>query len=367
MIYKLGSLFILALIAVGCAPAQSPAPTAAPPTAAPAATIAPAATLVPTPTVPPTAAPLVKLKSAFSQLNPDAAPQWIAQDAGYFKKNGLDVDLLFIDGGTKHAQALISGDVQIGYTSAAPVVSANAAGAEMVMIAGIVNKPNYDVIALPTIKSGADLKAITPKARFGVSGLSGSSYTAARVALRELFKMDPDKDVTYISIGSEPEREAALLSKQIEATVVNPDLSVKAKKDGLTVLDSLWGRDIPYQHTALATTKVFLQKNPDTVTNYLKSIVQAIGYYRDPANKAEVIRIMGKYLKTDDQDVLQSAYDRLRTQVFQCAPYVTPDGIKVVIAESKEAVEKGMKPEQISDTSLLKALDDSGFIKANCK
>ncbi len=355
MIRKFAFLFVVALIAVACAPAPTPAPTAAP--------VAPAATSAPAPTVPPTAVPVVKLKSAFSQLNPDAVPLWIAMDAGLFKKNGLDVELVFIDGGTKHAQALIAKDVQIGYTSGAPIVSANAAGADLVLIAGIVNKPNYDFIVQPTIKSAADLKG----KKVAVSGLSGSSYTAARVALRDLFKLDPDKDVIYITIGSEPEREVAMVAKQIDATVVNPDLSIKAKKDGLVVLDSLWGRDIPYQHTALATTKAFSRSNPEQVTNYVKSIIQAIGYFRDTANKADSIKIMSKYLKLDDQDVLENAYNRLRTQVYQCAPYVTLDGTKVVLGESKEAREKGLTPDQVADNSFVKSLDENGFVKANCK
>jgi NitT/TauT family transport system substrate-binding protein len=357
MFRKLIFILVVALIVAGCAPAPASAPTAAPPTAAPAAGNAPA------PIAAATAVAIVKLRSAYSQLNPDAVPLWIAQDVGYFKKNGLEVELIFIDGGTKHAQALISKDVQIGYTSGAPIVSADAAGAELVLIAGIVNKPNYDFIVQPSIKSAADLKG----KKIAVSGLSGSSYTAARVALRELFKLDPDKDVTWISIGSEPEREVAMVAKQIDATVVNPDLSVKAKKDGLVVLDSLWGRDIPYQHTALATSKAFLKSNPEQVKNYVQSIVQAMGYFRDTANKADSIKIMSKYLKLDDQEVLESAYDRLRTQVFQCAPYVTLDGLKIVIGESKEAMEKKLTEVQVADNSFVKSLDENGFVKANCK
>ncbi len=346
----LTSIFAIA----ACAP--STPPTLAPATQAPT-------TPLPVPTNQPTPAPLVKLRSAFSQLNPDAAPIWIAKDTGIFEKNGLDVEVLFIDGGTKHAQALISRDVSIGVTSAAPVVSADAAGADLVLIAGLVNHPNYDFIVRPEIKTPADLKG----KKVAVSGLSGSSYTAVRIALRDVFKFDPDKDVAIVTIGNDTERIAAMLAGQIDATVVTPDLSPKVKKDGLAVLDSLWGRDIPYQHTAVGTSKAFLKDNSQAAVNYVKSLIQAIGYFRDPANKANVIKIMSKYLKLDDADVLEGAYARMGQKVFSCAPYITLDGVKTVIGESKEAVQKGLTPEQVSDNSIIKSLDDSGFIKANCK
>ncbi len=333
------TMVITAIALIGCAPAATPtvapsAPTSAPTIAAPTAT----------------AVPKIKLRSAYSQVNPDASIAWIAKEVGFFDKNGLDVELIFIDGGTRHAQALVSGDVSIGFTSAAPPVNATAGGADLVLIAGVVNRVYYDFIALPSIKTGADLKG----KKVAVSGPSGSSATAMRIALRELFKLDPDKDVVTLSIGNEVEREAALLSGQIDATVVNPELSIKARKEGLVVLDTLWNRDIAYQHTAIASRRAYIKDNPQAVTRYLMSLIQSIGYFKDPANKADVQKIMAKYLRTDDQDYMNSAYDRLGKTIYQCAPYVTLDGLKGIIAETKTAVEKGITPEQMADNSFIK-------------
>jgi NitT/TauT family transport system substrate-binding protein len=359
----LTALMTTALFAA-CAPAPTPAPTAAPPTAAPVTTTAPA-TSAPTasPTAAPTTAALVKITSAWSQANTDASPLWVAYEQGFFKQNGLDVTLTFINGGTQHAQALVSKDVAIGITSAAPVVSATAGGADLELVAGLVNRINYDFIVQPSIKTAADLKG----KKVAVSGASGSSATAMRLALKLLFSLDPDKDVATLSIGNEVEREAALASKQIDASVLGPDTTPQAKKDGLVLFDSLWARDIQYQHTGVGTTKSFAKANPQVVTNYLKSIIQAIGYMKDPANKANVIQIMSKYLKINDQEVLGSAYIRMTQTILQCAPYVTMDGMKTVIGETQTAVDKGLTPDQAADNSFLKQLDDSGFVKANCK
>jgi NitT/TauT family transport system substrate-binding protein len=303
------------------------------------------------------------LNVAYSTLNPDPLPLWVAKDAGFFDKNNLDVTVIFVDGGTKTAQALVSKDVQFAATAPSGPVAAAASGADLVLVAGLVNVPNYDFVVLPTIKTAADLKG----KKVAVSGLSGSSYTAMRIALRDLFKLDPDKDVTYITIGTEPEREAALIAKQIDATVMNPDLSVKAKKDGLVVLDSLWDEPIAYQHTGIAASKAYLAANKDVADRFARSLIQANGFLRDPKNKDAVIKSLAAYLKLDDKEVLESGYNRMSQKLTQCAPFVTIDGMKTIVAENKQAVDKGLTADSLTDNSFIKALDDSGFVKANCK
>ncbi len=359
------SLFVLlaifAIVLAACAPA--PAPTAAPPTAAPVGTTAP--TAVPPTAAPPTATvvPTVKLTVAYSTLNPDPIPLWVAKDTGIFAKNGIDATVTFVDGGTRTATALVSKSLQFAVVAPSGPVGATAGGADLVVIGGIVNVPNYDFVVRPEIKTVADLKG----KKVGVSGLSGSSYTVTRIALRDVFKLDPDKDVTYVTIGTEPEREAALLAKQIEGSVMNPDLTVKAKKDGLIVLESLWNKPIAYQHTGLAASKAYLAANKDIADRFVKSMVQAIGFIRDPKNKDAVVKSLSTYLKLDDKDVLESGYVRMSQSLLQCVPYATIEGTKAIIAENKTAVEKGLTAEAIVDNSFIKVLDDSGFIKANCK
>jgi NitT/TauT family transport system substrate-binding protein len=304
------------------------------------------------------------LNIAYSTLNPDPLALWVAQDQGIFKQNGLDVTVLFVDGGTKTAQALVAKDVQFAVVAPSSAVNATAGGADLVVIGGLVNVINYDLVTQPGIKTAADLKG----KKVAWSGPSGSSATALRIALRTLFSLDADKDVAAITIGTEPEREAAMVAKQIDATVINPDLAIQAKKDGLTVFAELWKRtDIPYQHTGIVASQAYLKANGDTATRFLKSVVQAIGFIRDAANKDKVTASLGKYLKVTDQEVLNSGYTRMSQSLLQCAPYVTLDGMKTIVGESKTATDKGLTADKMTDNSILKAIEDSGFVKANCK
>ncbi|HEX7593322.1 MAG TPA: ABC transporter substrate-binding protein [Anaerolineae bacterium] len=371
------ALFAIVLLGgmIACAPAPAPttapaAPTSAPATSAPAPTTAPAATSAPTsaPTTAPTAAPKVQMNVAYSTLNPDPLPVWVAKDAGFFDQNGLDVTMLFINGGTQTAQAAVAGDVKFAVTAPSAAVNADAGGADLMLVTGLVNVINYDLVTVPGIKTAADMKG----KKVAWSGPSGSSATALRIALKTLFSFTPDApnaDVTAITIGTEPEREQAMVAKQIDATVMNPDLAeTQGVKDGLVVFAQMWKRtDIPYQHTGIVASKKYLSGNADTATRFFKSVVQAIGYIKDPANKAKVTAILGKYLKSDDQAYLASGYTRMSQTLLQCAPYGTLEGMKTVIGESKTAVDKGITPDQMTDNSFIKSLDDSGFVKANCK
>jgi NitT/TauT family transport system substrate-binding protein len=371
---------VVALVMLAaCAPAPTPTTAPPPPTSAPAApttapntaatapaaapTSAPTTAATSVPTTAPTSGAAINLNVAYSTLNPDPLPLWVAQDQGFFKQNGLNVNMVFINGGTKTGQALVAKDVDFAVMAPSSAVNATAGGADLVAVAGLVDVINYDFVTQPGIKTAADIKG----KKVAWSGPSGSSATAMRIALKVLFNLT-DKDVVPITIGTETEREAAMVTKQIDATVMNPDLAVKAQKDGLVVFAELWKRkDIPYQHTGIVASQAYLKANPDATTRFFKSIIQAIGYIRDPANKTQTIAILGKYLKITDQDTLNSGYNRMAGTLLNCAPYVTLDGMKTVIDESKTATAKGLTPEQMTDNSFIKSLDDSGFIKANCK
>ncbi len=366
---------VVALVMLAACASPTPAPTSAPaasttaPTTAataPAAAPTTAATSAPTAaaTTAPTAGAATKITVAYSTLNPDPLPLWVAQDDGFFTKNGLAVELVFINGGTKTAQAAIAGDVQFAVTAPSGAVNADAGGADLVLVTGLVNVINYDLVAVPGIKTAADLKG----KKVAWSGPSGSSATALRLALKAVGNLSIN-DVVPITVGTESEREAALKTGQIDATVMNPDLAeTKGVSDGLVILAQMWKRsDIPYQHTGIVASKKYLSANQDAATRFEKAVIQAIGYIRDPANKASVIATLGKYLKSTDQAYLNSGYTRMSQTLLQCAPYGTVDGMKTVIGESKTATAKGLTAEQMIDNSFIKALDDSGFVKANCK
>jgi NitT/TauT family transport system substrate-binding protein len=314
----------------------------------------------PTPAPKPTAVPIAQIRIGCAVVSPDASPIWVAQEAGFFKKNGLEIEeMVSYRGSAPTIQALVSGDIHFAIGGAAGMVEANTAGTDLMMIIGLDNTLNYDLVVQPGITKGQDLKG----KKLGVAGQSGSSVTALRYALRELFKLNPDKDVTILFIGNDEDRLAALQAKQVDGAILNPDIAIKAKRIGFVVLSSLWNKNVPYQHTGVAISRAYANKNPEAVRAFVKSVIEAIAFYKDPKNKDIVKKALVKYLKTDDAEYLETGYNHMAKKILQPAPYVTEEGMKTIIAESKQAKAKGLKVSDVTNNAYVKELDDSGFIK----
>jgi ABC-type nitrate/sulfonate/bicarbonate transport system substrate-binding protein len=87
-----------------------------------------------------------KFLMGYSSFSANQTPIWVAKEEGFFKRFGTEADLILIEGGTRGAQALISGDIPIMGMAGQPVISARARGADLTIIAGTVNKMNYVLI-----------------------------------------------------------------------------------------------------------------------------------------------------------------------------------------------------------------------------
>jgi len=85
------------------------------------------------------AAQPTRLKVIYSTISPPTAPLWIAKEKGFFEKHGLSVDLVFIESGPRSVQALLSGDAVIATSAGPAVANAKLSGADVVMIAGLIN------------------------------------------------------------------------------------------------------------------------------------------------------------------------------------------------------------------------------------
>jgi len=151
---------------------------------------------------------LEKVVIGHSSLRNDMAFLWVPQQLGFFKKNGLDPTIVFISGGVRMIQAIVSESAPIGSTGAALVTSAAAGGADTLMILGITNLLTYDVWAKPEIKRAEDLKSKT----LAISGFGSSSHVASFLMLKH-FGLDEKRDgITFLVVGDEPTRVQALIT-----------------------------------------------------------------------------------------------------------------------------------------------------------
>jgi NitT/TauT family transport system substrate-binding protein len=301
--------------------------------------------------------PLKKVMIGYSAISPSQAPAWIAQDQGFFRKYGLDAQLLFVEGGSRTVQTLISGDVLAAQVAGSSVLQSNLQGSGVVMVAGFLNTMDYKLIVSRDITRPDQLKGKT----MAVSRIGSSSDFATRYAL-EKYGLAPDKDVAIVQIGSQPARFSALESGKIHGIMVSIPLTAKAKRMGLNTLADLQMLGLEYQHTGLAFSQDLIKKQPELVRNVLKAFVDSIHFMK--TRRQETIGILAKYLKSDDTEALDEAYDSVLHSLIPEKPYPTIKGIQIMLREMgvKEPAARSAQPEQFVDLTFMKELDSSGFI-----
>ena len=300
---------------------------------------------------------LKKVVIGYSAISPSQVPAWIAYEAGLFRKYGLDAQLIFVESGSRTVQTLISGDVVAAQVAGSSVIQSNLQGSGVVMIAGFLNTMDYKLVVARDITRPDQLKG---KA-VAVSRIGSSSDFATRYAL-EKYGLVPDKDVAILQIGSQPARFSALEAGKIHGVMIAIPLTAKAAKMGFNTLADLQMLGLEYQHTGLAVNQNLIKTQPDLVRNVLKAFIEGIHLMK--TNRKEALAVMAKYLKTDDADALQEAYESTVQALIPEKPYPTIRGIQIMLREmgAKDPSARTAQPEQFVDTSLLKELDSAGFI-----
>ena len=144
------------------------------------------------------------------------APLYLGQDAGIFKKQNLNLELIFIPGGSLSLQALIGKSLDLLMTGGPPVVNASLQGAKIKIIGGVINLLPYTFVVSSGIRSAELVKG----RKIGISRFGSNTDYVVRLALNH-FSLTPN-DVQIMQVGGSQARLVALQSGAIQATVLSP-------------------------------------------------------------------------------------------------------------------------------------------------
>jgi NitT/TauT family transport system substrate-binding protein len=301
----------------------------------------------------------VKLKVAYPTTVGSMGVLWVTKDAGLFDKHGLNVEMIYIAGSSKIVQAMLAREIPISEIAIPAVIQANLAGADLVMLAGPNHRPGQKLMVKPEIKSREDLKG----KKLGVTRFGTSDDFLLRYILTQ-WGIQPDREVALIQMGGSQEILAALSSRGIDGGMISSPLNLRALKLGFQMLVDLSAIGVDYQGAGVVTTRSYVREQPDIVRRYLRAYVE--GLHRFKTDKDLSLRILAKYSRITERDMLEETYNHYAVKVMPRVPYPTMKGIRLVLDEiaSRSPKAREIAPDSLVDLRYLREIDNSGFIKA---
>jgi ABC-type nitrate/sulfonate/bicarbonate transport system substrate-binding protein len=296
-----------------------------------------------------------KLVAAYSSLSATQAALWLAKDAGAFQRHGLDVDLIYIGTGTKMVQALVGGDIKIGQVGGAAPLGARLRGAEVKIIAVAYNTLAASLITQLDVRTMADLRG----KRVGISRFGSNTDFGMRYLLKK--HQIADRDVTFLQFGEAQAIFGALVSGAIHAGILSYPTTAAAIRKGFKELADLSDAGIEFPNSAVVVTDRFLQTQRELARRFLMGYAEGLNRYKSDGPFTK--RVMGKYLRVQDPEILDETY-KLFAPKMPRIPYPTPNGIQLALESlSAEPRAKTARPEEFYDDTILRGLEREGFFQ----
>jgi NitT/TauT family transport system substrate-binding protein len=305
------------------------------------------------------AADLIPFRMGISAPSFTILPVHFADVGGFYEKNGLKVEIVNSEGGTRGLQVLLSGELQAMHVGLAPAVQANLKGADLRLIAATVNLMPFTVFATkpttPPLQKGATV---------AISTFGSETDIAVSIMLAQL-GMTRD-DVAITQIGGTTQRLGAMIAGRVDAAPLLEPAVTAARERGFPVVMDLAAKRTPWIFDAVVVTRSYLKEHPDVLTRFLKAYIEgAVRAFGDEKWAKEVI---AKRFKTSDPKVIDATW---RDYVASTARDLTPsvEGAKSVLSQLKAiGLQTGSDdPMDFLDLGLIDKLKADGFIAATQK
>ena len=292
---------------------------------------------------------LDNLRVAYPSLNTSVFALIIAEKEGYMKEEGLNVELLSIRGEIA-IRTTLAGDVDF-FTNAGSALAAAVRGIPVKLVTVFQDKPGWDLIAQPDIKSIAQLRG----KNIAIMSPEGSLAVVAREILRKN-GLDPAKDVNLVVMGGDSVRFPALQTKAIHATLFNTGMSVRAQKEGFTKL----GNASEYANLiegGLATSSDKIKQNPEKIFRFVRGAIKGMSFFvgkREPA-----LKYMMDALRLSDRELATSIYD-IQIKLVLREGFSDDKALQGIIDDMKRTtkVQRDIKVSDVFDLSFVKKAND---------
>ena len=298
-----------------------------------------------------------RIRIAWAGDSPANSPIWVVQEKGLLKKNGLTGEVIRITNSPTALQALLAGELDVIVTSVTTLASSRIAGADIVMILGMVPTFVDHIITLQAITRPEQLKGKIG----GVNRLGSTSDLGLRLALRRL-GIDPEKDVKIITSGGNTERLAALSKGLTQFTIMPEPFVREAEKLGFRDLLDIGSLKIPFWYNAVLSREATIKTKRPVLLKLTRAMMESVHFIKTQREATKAI--FAKKMRITDNESLEHAY-RDFAPIFPENLLPTPDGVKTLLDDLAPKNPKlvGADPKSFIDPSLVQEIEASGFVK----
>jgi NitT/TauT family transport system substrate-binding protein len=292
---------------------------------------------------------LDNLRVAYPSLNTSVFSLIIAQKEGYFKEEGLNVELLSIRGEIA-IRTTLAGDVDF-FTNAGSALAAAVRGVAVRLVTVFQDKPGWDLIASPEIKSVSQLRG----KNIAIMSPEGSLAVVAREILRKN-GIDPAKDVNLVVMGGDEVRFPALQTKAISATLFNTAMSLRAQKEGFSKLANA-SEYANLVEGGLATSQDKIKQNPEKIFRFVRASLKGLNYF--VTKRESAIKYMMDNLRMKDRELVGSIYD-IQTRLTLKEGFSDDKMLQSMIEDMKRTtkVQRDIKVADIFELSFVKKANE---------
>jgi ABC-type nitrate/sulfonate/bicarbonate transport system substrate-binding protein len=295
----------------------------------------------------------------YANISARVSPLWIAREKGFFSKNGVQLQAVYLPGAPALFATLGTGQIQLANSGGSTALGAVAGGLDLKVIGTFTSRIPFDIVASPSIKDAKDLRG----KRLGIQAIGGTIWMAGLLGLEHL-GLDPRRDsIQVVAAGEQTLLTQALEKGTVDAIVVDSAFSNALKARGYSIVVELSKTNIPFVSNGIVARAGYLQQQPDTVRNIVKGWMEGVAFALSPKMKPAVIATIMRNLKITDADLAERGYQDL-LQATDRKPFPSTEGLRNVqrlMAQRNPAV-ANLKIESLIDGRIMRELDDSGFI-----
>jgi NitT/TauT family transport system substrate-binding protein len=286
------------------------------------------------------------------------APMWIAKEVGFFKKQGLDLKLVFIASGPTGTTSLLAGETDVGIIGGfAPIRAIVGGSKDLVIIGQSKTRMTGNIVGKKEIASVQDLKG----KRLGIDRIGSNPDMFAQASLSR-FGIDTLKDLQYVQLGNIGNGIPALKGGTIDALIAGAPYDLFALRLGFKVILDITALKIPFAVTVLASARKTVERKQPGLTKFMRAYAEAMHYFL--TNPEGTALVVSKYTKVEDRELVNYAIQS-EAKAMDRTLQVEPKGIELILGLIGKTVPQAAsaKPEDFYDSRFTADLRDSGFLK----